>query len=97
MCVVRHADCLAIKLGEPYGTLILTLSAESKQRILEALGDKPGVARDIVALNAGAALYVSGVAATVAVGIERARAVMANGAARLKLDEFVAATRKHAA
>jgi len=29
MCVVRHADCLAIKLGEPYGTLILTLSAVS--------------------------------------------------------------------
>ena len=27
VCVVRHADCLAIKLGEPYGTLILTLSA----------------------------------------------------------------------
>src|SRR5436190_4559728 len=27
MCVVRHADCLAIKFGEPYGTLILTLSA----------------------------------------------------------------------
>ena len=29
MSVVRHADCLAIKLGEPYGTLILTLSAIS--------------------------------------------------------------------
>src|SRR6267142_4924973 len=29
MCVVRHADCLAIKLGEPLGTLILTLSAIS--------------------------------------------------------------------
>src|SRR5436190_8751095 len=29
MCVVRHADCIAIKLGEPYGTLILTLSAIS--------------------------------------------------------------------
>jgi Ca2+:H+ antiporter len=27
ICVVRHADCLAIKFGEPYGTLILTLSA----------------------------------------------------------------------
>jgi Ca2+:H+ antiporter len=25
--VVRHADCLAVRLGEPYGTLILTLSA----------------------------------------------------------------------
>src|SRR6059058_120093 len=29
ICVARHADCLAIKLGEPYGTLILTLSAIS--------------------------------------------------------------------
>src|SRR5213592_5065075 len=27
ICVVSHADCLAIKLGEPYGNLILTLSA----------------------------------------------------------------------
>ena len=27
ICVVRHADCLAVKFGEPYGTLILTLSA----------------------------------------------------------------------
>src|SRR5437660_5626607 len=27
VCLARHADCLAIKLGEPYGTLILTLSA----------------------------------------------------------------------
>ena len=25
--VVRHADCLAVKFGEPYGTLVLTLSA----------------------------------------------------------------------
>jgi Ca2+:H+ antiporter len=29
MCVVRHADCLAILLGEPYGTMILTLSVAS--------------------------------------------------------------------
>jgi Ca2+:H+ antiporter len=29
LCVVRHADCLAFKLGEPYGTLILTLSVIS--------------------------------------------------------------------
>jgi Ca2+:H+ antiporter len=27
VCAVRHADCLAVKLGEPYGTLLLTLSA----------------------------------------------------------------------
>ena len=34
MCVVRHADCLAIKLGEPLGTLILTLSAISIEVVM---------------------------------------------------------------
>ena len=34
LCVVRHADCLAIKLGEPYGTLILTLSAISIEVVM---------------------------------------------------------------
>ena len=32
--VVRHADCLAVKLGEPYGTLILTLSAISIEVVM---------------------------------------------------------------
>src|SRR6266581_5144813 len=34
ICVVRHADCLAIKLGEPYGTLIVTLSAISIEVVM---------------------------------------------------------------
>ena len=34
ICVIRHADCLAIKLGEPYGTLILTLSAISIEVVM---------------------------------------------------------------
>src|SRR5262245_2063598 len=34
VCVVKHADCLAIKLGEPYGTLILTLSAISVEVVM---------------------------------------------------------------
>src|SRR6266511_1811404 len=34
ICVVRHADCLAIKLGETYGTLILTLSAISIEVVM---------------------------------------------------------------
>ena len=34
--VVRHADCLAIKLGEPYGTLILTVSVISIEVIMIA-------------------------------------------------------------
>ncbi|QOW19193.1 anthranilate phosphoribosyltransferase [Lysobacter ciconiae] len=59
----------------------------------EVLDNRPGPALDIVALNAGAALYVAGVSESIAAGVELARAVLASGAARLKLDEFVAATR----
>jgi anthranilate phosphoribosyltransferase len=67
---------------------------QSRERILEALADTPGAARDIVALNAGAALYVAGIATSIADGLVRACGVMASGAARAKLDEYVALTRK---
>ena len=69
---------------------------ESKARVLEVLDNKPGVAREIVTLNAGAALYVAGVADTMADGIVRARGALASGAARRKCDDFVAATRQQA-
>jgi anthranilate phosphoribosyltransferase len=72
-------------------------ATESKAMLLRALDDEPGIARDIVALNAGAALYAADVAASIAEGIERARAALASGAARAKLDAFVAATRRVAA
>ena len=55
-------------------------------------------ARDIVALNAGAALYVAGVGANPSRdGVDRARGVLASGAARAKLDQFAQATRRLAA
>ena len=66
---------------------------QSKAMILRALENREGAARDIVALNAGASIYVAGFAATLGAGVERARAVLASGAARRKLDEFVAFTR----
>jgi anthranilate phosphoribosyltransferase len=69
-------------------------AAESRQRVLEALDNVAGVARDIVALNAGAALYVTGLAPAIGEGIELARAALASGAARRKLDEYVEATCK---
>jgi anthranilate phosphoribosyltransferase len=69
-------------------------SAGSKGRLLEALDNRPGPAREIVALNAGAALYVAGVADSIANGLARARDALASGAARRKLDEFVAMTKK---
>jgi len=72
-------------------------STESKQKVLEALEDQPGPARDIVAINAGAALYAAGVASSIADGLETARAVIASGAAKAKLDQFVQATQAIAA
>ena len=66
--------------------------AESIAMLRDVLDNRPGPALDIVALNAGAALYVAGVASTIADGVQRARVAIASGAARRKLDEFVAAT-----
>ena len=66
---------------------------KSMAMLLDALADKPGAARDIVALNAGASIYTSGVAPTHADGVQRAQATIASGAARRKLDEFVAFTK----
>ena len=68
-------------------------ATESKDRITAALSGADGPVRDIVALNAGAALYAANVADSIAGGVEKARAVIAKGAARAKLDQFIAFTR----
>ena len=57
------------------------------------LDNEAGPALDIVALNAGAALYVAGVASDIADGLARARAVIADGSARQRLHDYVATTR----
>jgi anthranilate phosphoribosyltransferase len=69
-------------------------AAESKAMVLEALVIRDGTPREIVALNAGAALYAAGIATSIGEGIERAREALASGAARRKLDAFVATTQK---
>jgi anthranilate phosphoribosyltransferase len=69
-------------------------AAESKAMLLEALSGVEGTPREIVILNAGAALYAADIASTIAEGIAMARAAIASGAARAKLDAFVAATQR---
>jgi anthranilate phosphoribosyltransferase len=64
----------------------------SKAMVLAALANESGAARDIVALNAGAGIYVAGLAPSMADGIKKAQAILASGAARKKLDAFVALT-----
>jgi anthranilate phosphoribosyltransferase len=61
--------------------------------VMAALSNEPGAARDIVALNSGASIYAAGLAPSVAEGVKRAQGVLASGAARKKLDEFVAFTK----
>ena len=77
-------ESAAIKVDSP---------EQSKAMLLAALDNKAGAARDIVALNAGASIYVAGLADTHAGGVRIALALMASGAARKKLDQFVAFTR----
>lgn len=67
--------------------------AESLALVRKALSDASGAAVDIVAFNAGAALYVAGITASIALGVELAQDLMASGLAREKLSEFVDFTR----
>lgn len=70
---------------------------ESRKHVLEALDNKPGTARDIVAFNAGLAIYVGNHADTIKQGIDMAFETIASGAARQKLETFCTFTRKFAA
>ena len=69
-------------------------AAESKEMVLEAVSNVEGTPREIVTLNAAAALYAANVARSIGDGIERARAALASGAAKRKLESFVATTQK---
>jgi anthranilate phosphoribosyltransferase len=64
-------------------------NVESREMLLSALANRPGPARDIVALNAGAAIYVSGLADSIEAGVDKAQAILAAGSAQRKLDQLV--------
>ena len=66
---------------------------ESKAMIQAVLDNQPGPAHNIVAMNAGAAIYVAGLAKSLKAGIERASQVIKSGAAKHKLEEFIAFTK----
>ena len=70
---------------------------QSMAMLRGVLDNEPGAPRDIVILNAGAALYAANVANTIQEGIALARTVIASGAAKAKLQEFVAFTQTQAA
>ncbi|MBL0168900.1 MAG: anthranilate phosphoribosyltransferase [Propionivibrio sp.] len=90
---VIHPEQFNLAVHDPRVLRVANVE-ESKAVLLAALGNTNGAARDIVALNAGASLYVGGLAATLADGVEQAFAAIASGAARAKLDEFAALSQR---
>ena len=65
---------------------------QSRTMLLGVLDNQPGAPRDIVIFNAGAALYAANVAASMMEGIDKARAALASGAAKSRLQQLVTLT-----
>lgn len=70
-------------------TLQVSGSVDAAARLLSVLENQPGPARDIVLLNAGAAIYIAGLAESVAAGIELARKALTSGAAKEKWQALI--------
>ncbi len=81
-------DCKADNLE----ALKVENAEQSLELVCSVLTNKPGPAMDIVALNAGAAIYVSGLADTMEAGVARAREVIASEGAAEKMASLVALT-----
>lgn len=97
---VRHVEIDPASLGvsAPADGALAGGDPEANATVLRrVLGGERGAAHDVVAVNAGAALWVAGVSDTLEDGVRRAETSIATGAARERLDAFVAATRRLAA
>lgn len=77
---LAHSDLDAVRVDGAQSSLAL---------IARAFAGETGAAADIIALNAGAAIYVAGLVDSHKQGVERAREVLSSGAAARKLNEFV--------
>lgn len=65
----------------------------SRDMILDVLENRPGPALDIVLMNAGASIYLAGLADTLENGVKKAAEVIASGAAKNKLAQLVQASK----
>ena len=72
-----------------------TDSAHSLEIIKAVFDNTEGPAKDIVCLNAGAAIYVAGLAVSLASGVKRAQEVIASGAVNEKLQQLIVKTNSY--
>lgn len=77
---IQRTDMSAVRVQD---------AVQSKDMLLSVLDGQPGAARDIVLLNAGAAIYVGGLAQTLGEGISKAREVVESGQAKAKLRQLI--------
>ncbi|MGK0674351.1 MAG: anthranilate phosphoribosyltransferase [Halothiobacillaceae bacterium] len=75
-------------------TLRVASAHESLEKVREALTGQPGPARDIVAFNAGAAIYLAGLTPSLTEGVARALEIQATGAAWERLMAYAAFTQQ---
>lgn len=80
----------------PLKTLAVDTVAASLAILLQVLEGRHGPARDVVALNAGAAIYAANLVDTLEAGVRRAESVIDSGAARRKLDALIEFSRSFA-
>lgn len=78
----------------PLESIVVNDPQESLQLIDQVLAGQPGAARDIVVLNAGAGIYVSGIASSLSEGVERAADALDSGKALIAKNQFVNATQQ---
>jgi anthranilate phosphoribosyltransferase len=83
-----HPERFGLPAHDP-GALRVATVEESRAMVIAALENRAGAPRDIVALNAGAAIYVAGKAPSFEDGVEKALEVIKSGAARAKLEQFI--------
>jgi anthranilate phosphoribosyltransferase len=88
-----HPEDFGIAMGASRNLRVRN-ATESRAMLLDALANHAGLPREIVAFNAGAALYAADVVPSIEDGIALARQMLASGAARAKLDAFVQATQR---
>ena len=83
-----HPDLFGLTTA-PINMLRVANIGEAQEKLLGVLNDEVGAPRDIVQLNAGAAIYVAGLASSLEAGVAKADQVIASGAAKAKLDQLI--------
>jgi len=88
-----HPDLFG-KTTAPIGFLRVTNIDEAREKLLGVLNNEIGAPRDIVELNAGAAIYVAGLVNSLEEGVAKAGQLIASGAAKEKLRQLIELSNK---